>query len=461
MTNKYIITIVILVVIVASILDVSYAKTFEIIFKTYNNNWNILIFITVSFACIICQYYILKYIKEKTKSIYKNNNINIFKLNLYKLVTVSQYFLILIILIVNIQIIALSKYSTSLLVASSTTSYVISIGITALLAYKFFFWFKSDKNLIVFSYGLAAVAFIINLCMTLILTELILLGKPLQLGPHFGTAGYSPIQGSIMEVINNLYLLTSIASFLMLWISTVMFLFHYRNQGNTDKKRKITKYWIISVIPLTYFLSQFAFVFDIFSSFNGIPITISILLTLIFLLGKPVGGILFGMVFFLLRKGLPKKNPVNDYLRISSFGILILFIANQGIALSNALYPPYGLTTVSFLGLASYMFLIGLYSSAISSAQDNNLRKTIKNSTIDQSKLLSTLSHAELERQLEDKVSTIATNKRTTWENQTGIYSSLADDDIKQYVLFIMEELNKKNSLKDNAENRGDSIQND
>jgi hypothetical protein len=171
------------------------------------------------------------------------------------------------------------------------------------------------------------------------------------------------------------------------------------------------------------------------------------------LLGKPIGGILFGIVFFILRKGLPKENPVNDYLGISSFGILILFVANQGIALSNALYPPYGLSTVSFLGLASYMFMIGLYSSAISSAQDKNLRKTIRNSTIDQSKLLSTLSHAELERQLEDKVSTIASNKKTFWENQTGIYSSLADGDIKQYVLLIIEEL-KKNSLKDNPENK-------
>ena len=453
MNNKYIITIVILVVIVASILDVSYAKTFELIFTSYNNNWNILIFITVSFACIVCQYYILKYIKEKTKSLYKSNKTNIFKVNLYQLVTVSQYFLISITLIAIIQIIALSNYSTNLLIISSTTSYALSIGITALLAYKFFFWFKSDKNLTVFSYGLACVALVFNLCITSILTELILLGKPLQLGPHFGTAGYSPIQGSSMEVINNLYLITSIVSFLMLWLSTVIFLFHYQNRDNADKKRKFTKYWIIAIIPLTYFLSQFTFVFDFFSIFNGIPITISILLTLIFLLGKPIGGILFGIVFFILRKGLPKENPVNDYLGISSFGILILFVANQGIALSNALYPPYGLSTVSFLGLASYMFMIGLYSSAISSAQDKNLRKTIRNSTIDQSKLLSTLSHAELERQLEDKVSTIASNKKTFWENQTGIYSSLADGDIKQYVLLIIEEL-KKNSLKDNPENK-------
>src|SRR5919112_6003334 len=238
MNNKYIITIVILVVIVASILDVSYAKTFELIFTSYNNNWNILIFITVSFACIVCQYYILKYIKEKTKSLYKSNKTNIFKANLYQLVTVSQYFLISITLIAIIQIIALSNYSTNLLIISSTTSYALSIGITALLAYKFFFWFKSDKNLTVFSYGLACVALVFNLCITSILTELILLGKPLQLGPHFGTAGYSPIQGSSMEVINNLYLITSIVSFLMLWLSTVIFLFHYQNRDNADKKRK-------------------------------------------------------------------------------------------------------------------------------------------------------------------------------------------------------------------------------
>jgi hypothetical protein len=38
---------------------------------------------------------------------------------------------------------------------------------------------------------------------------------------------------------------------------------------------------------------------------------------------------------------------------VSGIGIAILFGSNQGIILSNTPYPPFGIFTVSFFGLAS------------------------------------------------------------------------------------------------------------
>ena len=40
--------------------------------------------------------------------------------------------------------------------------------------------------------------------------------------------------------------------------------------------------------------------------------------------------------------------------------------------------PPFVLVTVSFFGLASYLLLIGIYSSAVSVAEDSNLRRSIE-----------------------------------------------------------------------------------
>ncbi|MBA3750539.1 MAG: hypothetical protein H0X03_06555 [Nitrosopumilus sp.] len=448
MRSKNIITIIISVVIVALIFDISYARTFELIFHSNNLNLNVLLFVIVSSVCIIGQYYILEFIKMK-KVMWGDNTNNILKVNLRQIVTVIQYFLAAIILVVIFQITILSQYTVSLLIISSTISYILSIILISLLTSKFFFWFKSDKNFVVFLYGFASAILVINLCITFIFTESILFGKPPQLGPHFGTGGFTPESGSNLSIIEDLYIITSIGSFLILWFATVMFLFPHKHHNDEGKKRSISKYLVISFIPLMYFLSQFILLFlNIFSPLiNEIPIQLGIILTLVFLLSKPIGGILFGAVFFLLRRDLPDKSPAKDYLIISSFGMVILFVVNQGVTLSNALYPPFGLVTVSLLGLASYMFLVGLYSSAISSAQDRNLRRIMKNSVMDQSKLLTSLGYAEMERQIENKVSKIAKNKKIMLESKTDISLSFGDEEIKRYLDFLINEMsNQRNS---------------
>jgi hypothetical protein len=49
---------------------------------------------------------------------------------------------------------------------------------------------------------------------------------------------------------------------------------------------------------------------------------------------------------------------------------MLLFTSNQPLGLTFLSYPPFGLATISFFGLASYLSLIGVYSSAISVAND-------------------------------------------------------------------------------------------
>jgi len=443
MKNKKII-IVISIIIVASIFDISYARTFELIFNSDDLYQNILIFVIVSSVCVLGQFYVLEFVKKKVKIIYKDNRL---KSNPQKIVTIIQYFTTAIIFIIFLQVIAFSYYSTSLIIISSTISYTLSIAVTILLTSKFFFWFRTDRNSIVCLYGLASAILVINLCSTFIFTESILFDKPLQLGPHTGTAGYSPPPNSILKVINDLYFYTSIASFLLLWLATATLLYQHHNLSNENRKKIITKYWILAFIPLIYFLSQFIFKFiDYLNPFFNETLIFSIILTLFFTLGKPIGGILFGAVLFSLKKGLDKENPLNDYLIISSFGILLIFVVNQGIALSNALYPPFGLATVSLMGLASYMFFIGLYSAAISSAQDSQLRRIIKKFAIDQSKLLSRIDFEEVVKQVENKATMIAKNKKTSLEIETGISPSYTEKDIQEYLLSILKEIKSNNN---------------
>ena len=52
----------------------------------------------------------------------------------------------------------------------------------------------------------------------------------------------------------------------------------------------------------------------------------------------------------------------------------VIFTSNQATMLINLPYPPFGMATISFVGLSSYLLLVGIYASAVSVAEDTKLR---------------------------------------------------------------------------------------
>jgi len=76
------------------------------------------------------------------------------------------------------------------------------------------------------------------------------------------------------------------------------------------------------------------------------PVTFGIVYNLIFGLSKVVGGILFGIAFWTIAKKLG-QTQVREYMVISAYGLILLFVSNQAIFLVNYNYPPFGFATVS------------------------------------------------------------------------------------------------------------------
>ncbi len=75
---------------------------------------------------------------------------------------------------------------------------------------------------------------------------------------------------------------------------------------------------------------------------------------------------------------LIKKSAVRNYLIISGFGFLLLFTSNQAILISIAPYPPFGISTITVMGMSSYMIILGIYSATISISNDSELRRSIQ-----------------------------------------------------------------------------------
>jgi hypothetical protein len=260
--------------------------------------------------------------------------------------------------------------------------------------------------------------------------------KPVNIRPIKSLTG---ALSSAETTLASLYFLTSVLSFILTWVATVIFLKHY------SRRLGSAKYWIIVSIPLAYFLSQFQTLFlDVFTPFRlSDPILFGIVYTLIFSAAKPAGGILFGVAFWIIARNL-SRSAIKDYMIISAYGMILLFTSNQPIGLLLVPYPPFGLATISFMGLASYLIFVGIYSAAVSVSEDTKLRQSIRKIAINESKLLDSIGSAEMEQRV--IASTKAAQNRMTRES--GIETSLTEEDMKQYLEITLKEIKSKKEKK-------------
>lgn len=168
-----------------------------------------------------------------------------------------------------------------------------------------------------------------------------------------------------------------------------------------------------------------------------------ILLSVIFVVSKAAGGILFGTAFWLLARTLGRENVVRQYMIIVAVGFVLLFVSDQAPVLVNAPYPPLGLASISFIGLSSYMILIGICSSAISVSEDSKLRQTIRSLTAKEPKLLESIGTAHVEQEIQNRVITLTRQNQEKLVEESGIQSSLTEDDMKSYLQQVIEEIQK------------------
>ena len=194
-------------------------------------------------------------------------------------------------------------------------------------------------------------------------------------------------------------------------------------------------------MPLVYFLIQFQpLLLNIFSAYQTLdPVLFNVVYTMIFSLSKPVGGILFGIAFWILARNI-RHNTLRDYLTIAGIGLILLFTSNQATVLINLPYPPFGMATISFMGMSSYLVFLGIYFSAVSVAQDMKLRRTIRNSVGRQLDLLDNIGMAEVQKDVERKIISLTSNMSEEIERQTGVQPSLEGKELEDYVAEVIEE---------------------
>lgn len=278
----------------------------------------------------------------------------------------------------------------------------------------------------------------INSGFTLAFVLDILSDRPTEVWARMGSGLFTTNQNDVTAILNFAYVISSVVSFVATQVATAYLLRYYsRTIGDL-------KYWVTVSIPLVYFLSQFISLFlNLFTPYlESDPVFYGQLLTLIFTLSKAAGGIFFGMAFLFLTRNITAR-IVKVYLCIAAFGFVLYFISNQGIAVSNAFYPPFGLVTVTFSGLSSYLILVGIYSSATSISQDAKLRQSIRKFALRQSELLNSIGTSHMEQEIQKRVVIMSRKLQDSMQEQTGIETSLDEQEIKSYLQEVLQELKK------------------
>ncbi|HEY7110010.1 MAG TPA: hypothetical protein VH415_11300 [Nitrososphaeraceae archaeon] len=240
------------------------------------------------------------------------------------------------------------------------------------------------------------------------------------------------------ESLSLFYNVIFILSFLVIWVATMALLSQYKYRIG-----KI-KYYALTIIPLIYFIFPFHTYFaNLLSPFVlNYPIAVSVTYTVLFSASKQVGAFLFSLSFLTASTIVP-KDSVRKSLLISCIGMTILFSSVEITPLQYKVFPPYGLITEAFIPLGSFLLLVGIFTSAISFSQDMTLRNSIRKSVTEQSKLLDSIGTAEMEREVQKVVLTVRKTSAAMEEN-SGVEASMNESDMKDYVEFVIKELQSK-----------------
>ena len=113
---------------------------------------------------------------------------------------------------------------------------------------------------------------------------------------------------------------------------------------------------------------------------------------------KQIGALFFSLAF-LATSVLLRKYIVHKYLSMSAVVIAILFGSIEIELLLYVTYPPFGLITMSFKPVGSYLLYSGIVNSATVVSIDRMLRGELYSSALTRLELLKPIGITEMEKE--------------------------------------------------------------
>ena len=432
------------------ITDVIFGTFLDALGKPLNSSFGVILFITMSITVFFAGLYALRdYMVALRKDLEAPSFFN----RLYKATPIFLYALLVIFGAIIVEMVLFSQYSTYLLILLLLIS-AVAILFFGFRTYKFLSWFKSSSNkrhnIMILAFAVSSMLLCISMTVTTTLnTKILDFSRPPSIDPDFQSSNSMASRHlSRIELIIHLYVflvpqVTAIA--IAETVAVAFFLRYFKDQIGR------ATFWTLIILPPVLFLtgifvpqllttgSQFVYMEPRFLIFRVIGTA-----------GWVAADFVIAYAYLLVAKTLGRQTTSSSHDKIINYLIIaalstILVSPTTNNWITNNSYPPFGAIQRAFLVLASFLFSIGIYSVALSVAQDSELRHLARK-YVKEYALLDTLGNAQENAEIIRKVVKLIHKQAGAMEKETGVESPMLDDnEVRQYIdLAIRETRGKK-----------------
>ena len=432
------------------ITDVIVGTFLDALGKPLNSSSGVILFITMSITVFFAGLYTLRnYMVALRKDLEDPSFFN----RLYKATPIFLYALLVIFGAIIVEMVLFSQYSSYLLILIVLISSV-AILFFGFRTYKFLSWFKSSvnkrHNIMILAFAVSSILLCISVTISTVFdTKELVYSRPPSIDSNFHSSNSMASRHlSNIELVIHLYgflypQVTAIA--IAETVAVAYFLRYFKDQIGR------AKFWTIIILPPVLFLT------GIFGPQLLTTATQMVYMEPRFLLfrimgtaGWVVADFVIAFAYILVAKTLGRqitasRSKIINYLIIAAFSTILISPTTNNWITNNS-YPPFGAIQRAFLVLASFLFSIGIYSVAMSVAQDAELRQLVRKYAKEYA-LLGTLGDAQRGAEIVriEKVVKLIHKHAYAMEKETAVESSMLDDnEVRQYLELVIRETRGK-----------------
>ncbi len=355
------------------------------------------------------------------------------------LITIS-----LLITVLFAEMIIYNSYSIYLIYSLLIITHLTGIYFSIWGTIKFFNWFKSNKDKLLLVYAISFVTFSVLIALSLVYTLTELENALETITPLDLKRTIHVISVNLSEIYP-FYRISFFIAFCSIWILTAFLLYDYFGRSN------LLRFWIVLSIPMIFFLIEF------------FPVTLKLLISLYQLnpsLFLPfytilstiitfIGATMVSITLWLLIRKIPNK-PFRNYLILVAFGLLLVLISTHETPFPRFLFPPFGLITILFVGLAIYLLFMGFYSASLHISKDMSLVRNFAN-RIHQYGFFRNIAKSQLEQDIKGIMTkALQNNELDIRQEEKEPRQELKKEDIEKLFQIVKRELEYKRSSNNN-----------
>jgi hypothetical protein len=425
-------------IVVVTIIDSQFINAFYATNLGKPNNYHLLLFISLVIIVSIINIILLLFAKRN--DIHATSSRPLLFRVAYVGTSAVQYAIILILVITILEVLVFHAYSKILSLLVVYLSHFWSAIILGVISFIYVHWFRIVRSFSILVYGA-----VIGVVVFLILTTLPLLTEQFKSQPELiYPRDYTSLITGVIVPSREIAFIYGLGNYVLpvviisSWALTVSLLRPYIQR--IGKK----KFWLIATIPLLYQL--FTFMIrdaNLVTDPAFVQILYSQQVQLIFGISYQVSGIFFAIAFLTIARKM-RRRVMKNYLIISSLGIISLFCSVQPGMPFYAAYPPFGLATLLFLGLSSYMLLVGMIGIGANVSRDMELRREIYRDIEVHSDIFKNMGMAEMQREIESTV--ISFTRKIKLADDMRDHIDPSGEDVKIMISEVLTEIQSKRS---------------